>query len=193
MADSPPRPPINKRTDEELLEDLCRELRHVGCGQGDLPLGERVLVHVREVCALQAELAKRGVDCNLRLARLAEETCWQMAALLDDCLAYPQRVPYVRDQDGIRRFLRCHLCRKAERPPEAKIFWFCEACMNRVLEALQRRTPVPGVLLFRTYNIESRCVHADADTILADEGHGEGVYGVCERCIRDEIDRRRVD
>lgn len=194
MANSPPRPPIDKRTDEELLDDLCLELRHVACNEGDLPLGERALSHVREVRALHAEISKRGVDFSPRLEQLSEQTRWQIPALLDDCLAYPQRIPYVRDTDGVRRFLRCHLCVRAERPPDAKLFWFCETCMQRVLNAVQQRTPIPGIVVFRTYNAECRCAHADADTVLAGEGqfYVDEVYGVCEKCIRDEIERRQM-
>jgi len=149
---------------------------------------------VREVRALQAELAKRRVDSSPRLEQLSEETRWQIPTLLDDCLAYPQRIPYVRELDGIRRFLRCHLCAKAERPPDAKLFWFCETCMRRVLDAVQQLAPIPGIIVFRTYNVECRCAHADADTVLAGEGqfYVDEVYGVCERCIYDEIERRRV-
>jgi len=193
MADSPPRPPIHKRLNEELLEDLCLELRHVACGEGDWPLGERVVTHVREVRALHAELSTRGVDCLPRLARLSEETRWQIPTLLDDCLAYPERTPYVREPDGIRRFLRCQLCTKVERPPDAKLFWFCETCMRRVLDAVRECARIPGIILFRTYNAECRCPHADADTVLAGEGrfYGDAVYGVCQRCIHDEIERRR--
>jgi hypothetical protein len=191
MADSPPKPPIDKRTDEELLDDLCLELRHVACREGDLPHGERVLVHVREVRALQAEISKRRVDSRPRLEQLSEQTRWQIPTLLDDCLAYPQRIPYVREPDGIRRFLRCHLCAKAECPPDAKLFSFCETCMHRVLDAVKQCAPIPGVILFRTYNAECRCVHANVDTVLAGENYDE-VYGVCEKCIHEEIQRRQV-
>ncbi len=194
MANTPPRPPIDERPSEELLEDLCRELRHVACGEGDLPHGGRLIPHVREVCAIHAELADRRVDFRTRLERLSEETRWQIPALLDDCLGYPQRLPYVRDPDGIRRYLRCHLCSKAERPPDGKLFWFCEACMRRVLDAVRQRIPIPGIVVFRTYNVECRCAHADAETVLAGEGqfYVDEVYGVCERCIQDEIERRLV-
>lgn len=194
MANTPPRPPISKRSDEELLDDLCRELRHVAVNESDLPSGERVIPHIREVCAVHAELHARRIDVRPRLERLSEETRWQIPLLLADCLAYPKQSPYVREPDGLRRHLRCHLCTKTERPPDAKLFWFCEACMRRVLEAVRQRVPIPGIILFRTYNQECRCSHADADTVLAGEGqyYVDEVYGVCEQCIQDEIERRHV-
>src|SRR5688572_6686516 len=117
MANTPPRPPIHSRPDGELLEDLCRELRNVAVSESYLPEGERVVAHVREVCAVHAELSLRRVDFRSRLDRLSEETHWQIPALLVDCLGYPQQMPYVREPDGIRRYLRCQLCTRAERPP----------------------------------------------------------------------------
>ena len=194
MANTPPRPAIRKRPNEELLDDLCRELRHVAVSESGLPHGERVVAHIQEVCAVHAELVSRHVDVQPRLERLSEETHWQIPALLDDCLAYPKRLPFVREPDGIRRYLRCRLCSKAERAADAKLFWFCEDCMRRVLDAVRQRRPIPGIVLFRTYNNERRCSHADADTVLACEGEEyiDHFSGVCERCIYDEIERRRV-
>ena len=193
MANTPPRPPIPKRPTEELLEDLCLELRHVACGEFDLPCGERVVSHVREACVIHTELTLRRVDCGARLERLSEETGWLIPMLLADCLAYPQRTPYVRESDGIRRHLRCRLCTKLERPPDAELFLFCHECMCRVLAAVRLRAPIPGIVVFRTYNPECRCAHADADTVLAVDGpfYLDEVYGVCERCVHDEIERRR--
>ena len=43
---------------------------------------------------------------------------------------------------------------------------------------------------FRTYNPESRCAHADADTVLACLGWGDTVFGHCRQCIEAELDRR---
>ena len=194
MANTPPRPPIHERPDQELLEDLCRELRYVAVNESDLPKAERVVAHIREICAVHAELASRSVDVRPRLDRLSEETRWQIPLLLADCLAYPQQLPYVRELDGIRRHLRCQLCARAERPEDAKLFWFCEACMLEVLEAVKQRIPIPGIVLFRTYNAECRCPHADQDTVLAGEGqyYIDELFGVCERCIHDEIERRKI-
>src|SRR6266567_4141676 len=193
MANSPPTIPVQKRRDEELLEDLCVELRHVGVGDHDLPNGQRILPHIQEVVAIHAELARRGVDWRPRVDRLSTETKWQMPSLLDDCLAFPERLPFVREPDGIRRTLRCQLCSRAERPVDAKLFWFCDPCMRRVTEALHQRAPVQGITLFRTYNAECRCPHADADTVLAADLYMvEQLHGVCERCILDELERRRL-
>ena len=86
MANTPPRPPIHKRPNEELLEDLCRELRHVAVNESDLPSGERVVAHIREVCAVHAELDSRRIDVRAQLERLSEDTRWQIPPLLADCL-----------------------------------------------------------------------------------------------------------
>lgn len=194
MANTPPRPTINERPNEELLDDLCRELRHVAVNEGFLPNGERVVAHIHEVCAVHAELLSRAVNIQPRLERLSAETHWQINPLLDDCLAYPNRLPFVREPDGTRRYLRCQHCAKAERPVDAKLFWFCEDCMRRVLDAVRQCKPIPGIILFRTYNAAHRCTHADAETVLACEGEDyiDHFLGYCERCIHDEIERRRV-
>lgn len=194
MANTPPRPPIHERSSEELLEDLCLQLRSVACGEGHLPLSKHVVACIRVACAIHAELVQRHVEFLPRLERLSEETRWQIPPLLEDCLAYPTRVPYVRESDGVRRFLRCHLCRKSERPADSQLFWFCDACMHNVLHAVQQRIPVPGIVLFRTYNVDCRCIHADSDTVVAIEGqlYVDEVRGVCEECIYAEIERRRA-
>jgi hypothetical protein len=190
MANSPPRLPIRERSDKELLDDLSIQLRHVGCADYDLPTGKRVLEHIKEVSAIHAELARRNLDLHARLQQLSDETEWQMTSLLNDCLAYPQCLPFVREKDGIRRALRCHLCSQMERPVDAKLFWFCNPCMERVAESLRTQTPLQGIVLFRTYNSECRCSHANADTVLADQSYAEQLNGVCEVCIRDELKRR---
>jgi hypothetical protein len=191
MANTPPRPPVRERPSQELVEDLCIELRHVACGDYDLPAGERVVAHVREVAAIHQELRSRGVDFRRCLEVLTEETKWQILPLLDDCVAYPKALPYVREMDGIRRTLRCQLCRKAERPVDARLFWYCERCMHTLVEAVRQRSPVQGIVLFRTYNPEFRCSHASGDTVLAADSYIDQLSGVCERCIQEEIERRK--
>lgn len=191
MANTPPRLPIRERPSPELVEALCIELRHVACADYELPSGGQVVGHVREVAAIQQELQRRGVDFRPRLELLTEETKWQMLPLLEDCVAYPQSLPYVRALDGVRRTLRCQSCRKAERPVDAKLFWYCERCMETLAEAVRQRSPAPGIVLFRTYNPECRCVHATDDTVLAADSYLDQLSGVCERCIREEIERRK--
>ena len=114
-----------------------------------------------------------------------------MGDLLHDCLSFPEATPYVQEKDGIRRSLRCALCHKAERPPDAREFSFCDDCLRRLVGAIEQREPIDGVVLFRTYNAGARCGHADADTVLASvEWAGDTIFGNCRRCIEDEVDRR---
>ena len=191
MANTPPKPPIQERTDLDLLDELCLELRHVGVCDNDLPNGNRVKQHIREVCVIHTELVRRKTDIDSRIDLLSKATSWEIDNLLGDCLAFPRRQPYVKELDGIRRTLRCRLCRKTERPPDAKLFWFCESCMKRVALALQQKAACDGIVVFRSYTPNSRCSHADADTPLAAEWYSEQIYGVCERCVSEEIERRR--
>ena len=191
MPNTPPPPPVNERETENLIEELCTELRHVACHDSELPNGERARSHIQAVQEIHQELVVRGANISPRLTRLSEETKWQMQELLRDCLAYPNRFPFVREQDGIARTLRCYLCHEAERPLGAEVFWFCDKCMNVVKEATHNHTPMKGLVLFRTYNAECRCNHADDDTVLATDEYNDLLFGVCEQCIDDEIERRK--
>lgn len=192
MANTPARFKIQERPTGELLDDLCLELRHVACGDYSLPNNERIIEHISEVSAIYDELSNRSAEVQSRLLELSEQTKWNITRLLEDCLRYPAVVPYVRESDGIRRALRCQLCSKAERPPDAKVFWFCNGCIEKVVTAVQSRTPLVGIILFRTYNHEARCEHADDDTVLVTESWNDTFYGLCEECIRQELSRRGV-
>lgn len=191
MANTPPKPPIHKRSDLDLLEDLSIELRHVGVCDYDSPSDNRFRQHVNEVCLIHSELVRRKVDATPRIDILSKETAWKMQDLLEDCLAHPKRRPYAKELDGIRKALRCHMCRNAERPPDAKLFWFCESCMKRVALALNQRIACEGIVIFRSYTPNSRCSHADADTPLAAEWYSEQIYGFCEKCVLEEMERRK--
>src|SRR5205085_1010601 len=91
-----------------------------------------------------------------RLAELSEQTRWLMPQLLEDCLRFPEVLPLVRDRDGIRRRLRCWLCRKAEWPIEANAFPYCDDCLTRIIASIDLREPISEMVLFRTYNTGCR-------------------------------------
>jgi hypothetical protein len=194
MANTPPPPPISERPTERLLDELCVELRHVAVCDSSLPAGERVVTHIKQVCAIHHELTARQISLKARLSELSSQTNWQMNLLLDDCLAFPSKTPYVREQDGIRRTLRCRMCKRAERPPDAKIFWMCNDCLAATIEAMRTRKPIPGLILLRSYNPECRCEHADSETVLAaDSYYIEQLWGVCEKCVEIELKRRHAN
>jgi hypothetical protein len=113
-----------------------------------------------------------------------------MEVLLAECRDYPRTIPYVREEDGIRRRLRCTLCGTAERPQNAKQFWMCDACIRRVLRAIQHREPIDKIILFRTYNVAARCEHANAETVLAAEAWNDTIFGNCEKCFEIELAQR---
>ena len=190
MHDTPPPPPPRERDTPTLLTDLCIALRHVGVNDYDLPGGPRVVSAIESVRAIDDELRRRGVDVSEQMRELSEQTRWQMDILLEECRGYPQVMPYVREQDGIRRSLRCTLCRRAERPPDAKAFWYCDGCVRRIIGAIEAREPIDGVVLFRTYNAGCRCEHADAETVVASDNWGESIFGNCRRCFKEELGRR---
>jgi hypothetical protein len=193
MANTPTRSPIEKRDDDELLKDLGIELRSVACGDYGLPNNPKTVASIGAVQAIATELSRRGIDTHSSIQELSAQTKWQMDVLLAECLRYPKVLPFVREADGIRRSLRCHLCSKNERPIDAKVFWFCRFCMQRVVEAVRTTSPIDGILLFRTYNTDNRCHHATHETVLAaDSLYDSSVFGVCEVCILEELGRRET-
>ena len=187
MANTPPPPPLSGYSTDALLNEICVELRYVGVNESQLPNGERVLSHIESVCALQRELNARSVNIDAKLSELSSQTGWLAKSLLEDCLAFPNRMPYVRELDGIRRRLRCTRCRLAERHPEAKLIWFCDDCLATVIAAMKVPEAIDGVVLFRTYNSDCRCEHANSETILACDINVESLSGVCARCLECEL------
>jgi hypothetical protein len=166
MKNTPAELPVEQRETEELVEDLCLDLRNVGVLDYRLPEGEQVVAAVLRVQRLHGELSRRGADVTRRLERLSEETSWQMIPLLRDCLRYPDVIPYVRERDGIRRVLRCPVCRKREISRRGGAVWLCDACKAEsaasgvrgvmrvkitvdgfIPEELYNQTPLEAVLL----------------------------------------------
>lgn len=192
MRNTPPEPPIEQRDTHRLIEDLCLALRDVGVWDYNPPDDERRAPAVRKVQQIHAELEKRGADFRPRVARLSEETKWQMGPLLQECLAFPGTVPYVRESDGVRRAFRCSVCRGREFPDRTGLL-LCDVCLARATESIRNRMPWGGLLLFRTYNESKWCKHADAETVMmAFDDYDSLDYAWCEKCIAEEQGRRRA-
>ena len=175
-----------------LLEDLCLSLREVTVFNGHLPSGAVIIEKIDDVKVIFAELSKRGIEVASTLQELSAQTDRKMGDLLEDCLAYPRRMPFDKGLDGIQERLRCSLCRKAERPEET-LFSMCDRCLNGTVEAIENRTPFPGVFLDRTYNGSKRCAHGDAETVMATIFWSDGDWfetGKCKQCYLDEKKRR---
>lgn len=194
MRNTPRKPPPSTRDSSVLLDDLCLALRDVTVFNGHLPNGAVVVEKIDDVKAIFAELSKRGVEVAPTLEELSSKTNRKMEDLLEDCLAYPERAPYEKGLDSIQERLRCSLCRKAERPEET-LFWVCDQCLDRTVDAIENRTPFPGLFLYRTYTESKRCDHGDAETVLAtiflsDEDWFEA--GKCKQCCVDEKKRREA-
>ena len=189
---SAPSPPIAQRDSTALLEDLCIALRNVANARG--PRGDEMQHGVSLVLALVGELDARAVDVATRLVRLSHETGWLMPELLAECRAYPATLPRVRELDGVRRDQRCHHCGRVERPEDDVTLVACDDCVRRMIDSCDSLQPMPGTVLFRTYNEDWRCDHADADTVLlAVDLYSEGFLGPgrCKECLKQILAARQ--
>lgn len=182
--------PIEQRPTNELIEDLCLALRDVGVWTWNLPNDERAISKIRNVQEIYAKLEERKVDVRTRIERLTEETSWQMEILLQECLAFPDVVPYARDLDGIRRSFRCSICQKCEFPDREGAF-LCDVCLARTKESFESKVPMNSLLLFRIYNEANWCRHADSETVLmAFDDYGTLEETWCEKFVVEEQERR---
>ena len=146
------------------------------------------------VLALAGELDTRAVDVVPRLARLSQETGWMMPELLEECRGYTATWPRVRELDGVRRDLRCSHCRRVERPEDDVTLVACDDCVRRMIDSCDSLQPMPGTVLFRTYNDDWCCDHADADTVLLGvDLYSEGFLGPgrCKECLTQILAARQ--
>lgn len=117
-----------------------------------------------------------------------------MEQLLQECLLYPEVIPYVRGRDGVRRVFRCWVCEKREMPDLDGIR-LCNECLSAAIESVRSRKPLKWLILFRTYNETKRCKHADSETVLMafnDEYDFQMENSYCEQCLIEE-QRHRID
>jgi hypothetical protein len=146
-----PEPFIPERLPtEDLLRDLCDRLEFVGAGGGAFPNNPTLELAIEHLQAIHSELLKRQADCLPAVTALGERRGWEIQNFLADCLSFPARVPYVREDDGIRLAFRCRMCQRAEHPPGAKLFSYCSGCMERILAAVRQRSGCEGIFIFRT-------------------------------------------
>jgi len=200
MRPTDPQPPYPQRSSEELLEDLCLRLRDVGVNAQFLayrPPDSDLSTAIERVREIDSELRKRAVDPNPRLNLLAQETGWMMPTLYQECAKWPTIRPWVRDlKDGLRIALRCPACGKAEHPEDARDVRLCDDCLGILDSALATKTVRDHLLLYRTFNREARCDHADDETVLgvypwSPEWSDDFPVGICRTCIGVEGSRRR--
>lgn len=192
MRNTSPEPPIEQLGTSRLIEDLCLALRDVGVRDYGLPNEERAVSAIEKVQQLHAELEKREADFQPRIAQLSQETSWQIEQLLEDCLAYPNVIPYVRESDGVRRSFRCSACRKRELFDRNGIY-LCDVCLSQSAESIQNKVPMYDLLLFRMYSESKWCKHADSETVLmAFDDYDSLDYAWCQKCIEEEKERRSM-
>jgi hypothetical protein len=57
-----PKLPIKQRKDDELIEDLCIQLRNVGVNDSRLPVDTNVIDYIEDVRNIYKELTYRNLD-----------------------------------------------------------------------------------------------------------------------------------
>jgi hypothetical protein len=194
VRNSPSERPIEEMATKQMIEDLCSALRSVALSQMyDLGPNPRIVAAIQQAQKIHGELSRRGAKFENRLQLLSEQTNWRMEELLADVLRWPDLTPRVREKDGILRFRRCSICGAREFPDPGEIT-YCDACLDRVIEAISTLTPFEGLLLYRTYTASYWCLHADANTVLATaDSYDLPSNSRCIQCLADELDRRRAD
>ena len=193
FRNTPPRSSIGQRDSIELLEDLCIALRNVAVCEYSLPNGEDAQAAVQEAVSISAELDRRHVTATQRLDQLSRETGWLMNQLLVDCKLFPKGGLCVRGLDGTRRRFRCNYCKVAEHPDDDVNWGACDSCLRRIIQSFDTLEPIAGTVLFRTYNSDWRCDHADADTVLLCANIYEGLFGPgkCKHCLGGVLAKRK--
>jgi hypothetical protein len=193
---TPPPPPVEARSSDELVEELGLALRDAASWSISMPDDPRAQAHIERVKASHGELTRRGIDLAPSLADLTQQTGWLMAPFLEECLRYSTSspagaiAPMVRDTDGVRRRFRCPRCGVAEFPDNDGIR-LCDQCLAEAAAAVAERRRLDGLLVFRSYTPERWCSHADAETVLmAIEDYDEGGPCYCAVCLADERQRR---
>lgn len=128
----------------------------MGVFEYGVPNDERAVKYIKRVKDLMDNLHSREVDTQVRISHLSEETSWDMATMLDECLAYLGKLPYVREKEGIRRRLRCYSCRTEEFPEgsSSRFMPYCNTCLLRMKQAIEKRSHLKGFALYRTYTPE---------------------------------------
>ncbi|MEJ7848308.1 MAG: hypothetical protein WKF92_09490 [Pyrinomonadaceae bacterium] len=190
MQNTPSQLPITQRPTDELIEDLCLALRDVGVRTWSLPNDDFAVSAVRNVQQIYALLRQRNADIRSRIERLSEETSWQMKTLLEECLAFPEVIPYVKDADGVRRALRCSICQKREHLDREGI-WLCDVCLAQAKDSIESLIPMKGLLLLRIYNEENWCKHANSETVLIAFDDYDTLGNIyCNQCFSEEQARR---
>jgi hypothetical protein len=151
---------------------------------------ERVCGLVQRVCNLNGMIEKRTDDISLPLEQLSAHTGIDMTQLLNDCLEFPDVIPYVRKLNGMRRMFICY-CGERE-AVDREGLKLCTHCVSAALECVREKRKGAGFVIYRSYSPEVRCRHADFNTVLITL-YREGTWppGWCELCLLHEVQRIR--
>lgn len=198
-----PKRPIDQVSPVELLNSLFVALSNVinyesilaEFENGRLVKGtelEEARDAIRNVSNLYRNLEKRSdIDDLVRpLEELSDRTGLDMRQFLNECLEFPNVIPYARTTNGLRRIFTC-FCGRREAVDRHGL-GLCLECLNTALICVKEKRRQPGFVLYRAYSLEVRCRHADFDTVLITiYKKGQWLPAWCETCLLQE--KQRID
>jgi hypothetical protein len=182
ISNTPPKPDIPARSQEQLLEDLDISLREAARMKT-----ADAFAYVKEI---HSELNRRSISVTDFLHELSRKTNWEMNGFLQECLSYPLVEPQITTRDGVRLDFRCWQCNKNERYDENGIGW-CNECIEQAINAIRAKNGDMGYVLYTTLTTDKRCHHAGDQTLMLMVDHmdfWETPY--CEECLLEEKKRR---
>jgi len=176
FRNTPPKPPISDRADEEVVEALCIALREVGVFNGILPDGEDVREKIKTAQDIYKEIEKRRINVRRRIKKLSKETKWPMERLLNETIHFPETIPYLSKNPK----LRCRGCCDNSYARNAPL-GLCDECLDKGIELIESYSPDIRVL---TCCI---CGKTEREYYVYD---GEADRCYCLECLKSEKQRR---
>jgi len=149
---------------------------------------QKLRIAVNKVVSLHRRVKDRitGLDENLEEAGAKIDI--DLKQLLNDCLRFPEVFPYVKNEQGLRKFFLCY-CGEKESFDQHGLR-LCSSCLEDTLECLKEKKKDKRFILYSTYSAEVRCRHADFKTLLVTFNKpGYWLPSWCQTCLIQEKQR----
>jgi predicted RNA-binding Zn-ribbon protein involved in translation (DUF1610 family) len=159
------------------VEELCLALRDVGVFNRQLPDGIDVRKAIFRAKTIYAEIEHRSLDLTPRIARLSNETRWDMESLFISTIAFPQAVPYLVSTPDPR----CGHCGK--QISRKATLALCPNCTRDAME------DISGERTTSHLSVCSICGQSEICFLVIDDEH---YMYYCKSCLQEEQSRQHV-